>query len=181
MAAAAAILRAVGPAGEARGIRWVLADRLHLTLRFLGATPAEALAPLATALDQAAAGIRAFRVSIAGAGAFPSVERPRVLWLGLREGAAELAALASALDAPLARLGWPAPTRPFRGHLTVARTDAAGYGAGATAARALIAAAGSRSSRFEADRVVLFQSHLGRGPARYEALAETRLAPMDER
>jgi RNA 2',3'-cyclic 3'-phosphodiesterase len=178
VAAAAAILDAVGPPGEARGIRWVIADRLHVTLRFLGAAPRAAVPDVAAAVREGTLGMSAFRVTIAGAGAFPSIERPRVLWLGLTQGADELTALAAALDPPLARVGWAPPARPVRAHLTVARTDAAGYDGGAAAARALIAAAEGRSSTFDADRVVLFQSHLGRGPARYEALAEADLLPV---
>jgi 2'-5' RNA ligase len=166
------ILDGVGEPGRARGIRWVQSEGLHLTLRFLGVATADAVDPIADALRVAAAGRMPFDVVLRGAGAFPSATRPRVLWLGIDDGAPELTALADALDRPLERAGWPLPTRPFRAHLTVARTDAARYDAAAAAARALIARADGDPTRFTARRVVLFRSHLGRGPARYEPLAE---------
>ena len=70
----------------ARTIRWVRMDGLHLTLRFLGPTSVERAAAVEAAVRSAAAGQRPFRVVIHGAGAFPSLTRPRALWLGLVEG-----------------------------------------------------------------------------------------------
>ena len=98
-----------------------------------------------------------------------------MLWLGIGEGAAALGALTHDLDTRLAAAGWAPTGRPFRPHLTVARTDAAPYDAGAEAARALVAAAGDRSIAFDAERAVLYRSHLGRGPARYEVVADAPL------
>jgi 2'-5' RNA ligase len=174
-AAVGGIIDSVGEAGRVRGIRWVQAEGLHLTLRFLGAAGPDAVAPIAAALEMQAAATRPFEVVLHGAGAFPTPSRPRVLWLGIAAGAPELSALAGGLDAPLGRAGWPLPTRPFRAHLTVARTDAAPYDAGAAAAQALIERAAGNDTRFIADRIVLFRSHLGRGPARYQPLAEALL------
>jgi 2'-5' RNA ligase len=173
--AVADILGRVGPPGEARGIRWVQQEGLHLTLRFLGATPPSVVEPTAAAVRAAVEGHPAFRVTLGGAGTFPSPDRPRVLWLGIGDGVAALGALVRDLDTRLAEVGWTPSGRPFRPHLTVARTDAAPYDAGAAAGRALVAAAGERTIAFEADRAVLYRSHLGRGPARYEVVADAPL------
>ena len=56
---------------------------------------------------------RPFEVSIGGAGVFPPHGRPRALWLGLREGEADLAALAATVDAALVarRLASSNPSR----------------------------------------------------------------------
>lgn len=162
------------PAG--RGARWVRTENLHLTLRFLGATPPERVPALSDALRGAVAGTGVFRVSLAGAGGFPSAARPRALWLGIEEGAPELAAIAAAMQSPLAALGWPLEARPFRPHLTVARTDAASIASGAGAAAALVTAATGWRTTFDADRVVLYRSHLRSGPPEYEAVAEALLA-----
>lgn len=175
VAGVSAIIDGVGEAGRARGIRWVQAEGLHLTIRFLGAAPPVAVAPIVAALEAVAASTPPFEVVLRGAGAFPSVARPRVLWLGIEAGAAELTRLARALDGPLRLAGWPVPERPFRAHLTVARTDAAPYDAAATAARALVTGAERVVTRFDAQRLVLFRSHLGRGPARYQPLADLPL------
>ncbi len=163
-----------GPAGH--GARWVRTENLHLTVRFLGATAPEVVGAVAEAVRDAAARQPAFPVRLAGAGAFPSGARPRALWLGIEQGAAELAGIATALEGPLGLLGWPPEGRPYRPHLTVARTDAASIAAGAGAAEALAAAAAGWHTAFEADRVVLYRSRLASGPPVYEAMAEASLA-----
>jgi 2'-5' RNA ligase len=158
--------------GTAR-IRWVRIEGLHLTLRFLGPTQARLLPALEAAADTAAAAIAPFDVALAGGGAFPSLARPRSLWVGVSEGSARLTQLADRLSALCADVGLELETRPFAAHLTLARTD--GVRLGPVAARTLADAAEAMDVRFSADRVVLFRSHLGGGPARYEALHEARL------
>jgi 2'-5' RNA ligase len=171
--------RVIGEAQAALGedghrIRWVQLEGLHLTLRFLGPTPADRVPEVASALDRAAAGKPGFEVRLSGAGAFPAAERPRALWLGIRHGAEALGGLAAAFEVELRDAGWGVETRPFRPHLTIARTD--GVRAGPAAAMALQRAAAGLDAAFRADGVVLYRSHLGSGPARYERLHEVRLA-----
>jgi 2'-5' RNA ligase len=158
--------------GTAR-IRWVRIDGLHLTLRFLGPTPAERQPVLEAAADAVASAATPFEVGLAGGGAFPSPARPRTLWVGVTAGADRLADLADGLTRAAVEGGQPLETRPFAPHLTIGRTD--GVRLAPQAARALEDAARSLDVRFIADRVVLFQSLLGGGPARYEPLHEATL------
>lgn len=158
--------------GKAR-IRWVRVDGLHLTLRFLGLTPDDRLAPLEDMADSLARADAPFEVALGGGGAFPSLARPRSLWVGVTTGADRLANLADRLTAAAADCGLVLDTRPFTPHLTIARTD--GLRLGPTAAHALEAAADGLDVRFTVESVVLFRSFLGNGPARYEALHEARL------
>ena len=158
--------------GTAR-IRWVRVDGLHLTLRFLGPTPEAYLPPLRAGADALASREMPFEVAIDGGGAFPSLARPRSLWVGVREGADRLTRLADGLTAAAGECGLVLDTRPFTPHLTIARTD--GVRLGPAAAHALEEAAHGLDARFQVDRVVLFQSFLGGGPARYEPLHEARL------
>ena len=79
------------------------------------------------------------------------------------------------LDVALVRTGMPADDRPFRPHLTVARTDAAGTSGSVSVAAALRDAAEGWHVGFTADRVVLYRSHLGGGPPRYEPVHEAAL------
>jgi 2'-5' RNA ligase len=165
-------------AGETgRGARWVRMENLHLTLRFLGATPEERIDAVVAAIQGASADRPAFDVALAGGGSFPSGSRPRALWLGIEQGATELAAIAAALSGPLEELGWPPETRPFRPHLTVARTDAVPLQESVATASTLAEAAAGWRTAFRADRVVLYRSHLGGGPPRYEPLATVTLSP----
>lgn len=165
------VQREVGD-GTAR-IRWVRVDGLHLTLRFLGPTPEDRLEPLQASADALASNESAFEVQLSGGGAFPSLARPRSLWVGVEEGADRLANLADALTAAAGDCGLVLDTRPFAPHLTIGRTD--GLRLGPVAARALEHAADGLAVRFQVDRFVLFRSILGGGPARYEALHEARL------
>ena len=159
---------------DGRRIRWVQVEGLHLTLRFLGPTMADQVPDVEAALDRAAAGEAPFRVRLAGAGAFPSADRPRALWLGIREGSEALGRLAAGLETQLRAAGWAVEPRAYRPHLTIARTD--GVRAGPAAATALEQAAAGLDAGFTAGSVVLYRSHLGSGPARYEALREARLS-----
>jgi len=158
--------------GTAR-IRWVRVDGLHLTLRFLGPTPAKLLPTLEDAADSLARAADPFEVGLSGGGAFPSPARPRTLWIGVTTGADRLANLADALTRAVIERGHALETRPFAPHLSIARTD--GLRQATAAAEALEAAAGSLDVRFTADRLVLFQSLLGGGPARYEPIHESAL------
>ena len=159
---------------DGRRIRWVQLEGLHVTVRFLGPTATDRVPEVAAALDRAAAGVPAFEVRLSGAGAFPAADRPRALWLGIRHGAEALGGLAAALETELLAAGWGVEPRPFRPHLTIARTD--GVRAGPAAAAALERAAAGLDVGFAAGEVVLYRSHLGSGPARYEPLREVRLA-----
>jgi 2'-5' RNA ligase len=163
--------------GTAR-IRWVRVDGLHLTLRFLGPTPDDRRAPLEAGADALARADAPFEVALAGGGAFPSLAQPRSLWIGIGSGADRLARLADGLTAAAGQCGLVLDTRPFAPHLTIARTD--GLRLGAAAAHALAEAATGLDIRFTIDRVVLFRSILGGGPARYEPLHEAILGATIE-
>ena len=176
-AAVGELMQAVagGPIGErASGQpRWVRVDGLHLTLRFLGATPDERQPELAAAMVAAARGVAQFRVVLSGGGAFPDPYRPRVLWIGIEEGAGPLENLARRLDEQLQPLGWPPEGRPFAPHLTLARTD--GVPGADERARLLSELAGDVRLVWQADRLVLYKSILGHGPARYDVVSEAPL------
>jgi len=158
--------------GTAR-IRWVRVAGLHLTLRFLGPTRAERQPALEEAADAVARAAAPFEVGLSGGGAFPSLARPRSLWVGVTTGGDRLAALADALTRAAVECGQPLETRPFAPHLTIGRAD--GVRQAPVAARILEEVAEGLDVRFTADRIVLFQSLLGGGPARYVPLHESRL------
>lgn len=158
-------------------VRWVRFEGLHLTVRFLGPTDDPRIDEAGSAVREAAAELARetgpFRVRIAGAGAFPDAHHPRTLWLAITDGVEQLGRAAATVDAALVRAGWPAEARPFRPHLTLARSD--GVRSASTVAAALLAAASTFAVTFEATRLVLYESHTGGGAARYEALHEATL------
>lgn len=158
-------------------VRWVRLEGLHLTLRFLGAIDPERVADIGEAVARAATRHDPFEAVISGAGAFPDRARPRTLWLGVEVGQDELRGLARSLDEELDGLGWRIEDRPFRPHLTLARAD--GRREGPRAARLLVEQARPLELRFVVDRVVLFESVTGGGPARYLPLREARLGHVE--
>lgn len=159
-------VRAPGVPGGGRDVRWVRLDGLHVTLRFLGPTPDERVEPTITAVRALAPRVAPFDIVLDGAGAFPEHGRPRALWVGITDGATSLEAAAAAADEELVGVGWPPETRPFRAHLTLARSD--GVAAGREVAERLIEAATDLRLRVPVDRIGLFESLTGGGPARYE-------------
>jgi 2'-5' RNA ligase len=171
-------VRAAGVPGGGRDVRWVRLDGLHLTLRFLGPTTEDRIDAARGAVRVAGAGARPFDLVLGGAGTFPPIGRPRALWLGVRDGVEPLADLAGLVDRSLAGAGWPPDGRPFRAHLTLARADGvpAGIGVGA---RLTTAAAGLRIPA-RIDRIGLFESLTGGGPARYEPLELVELGGPPE-
>jgi 2'-5' RNA ligase len=175
LAACAALLDDVRARHGGRGVRWVSTENLHLTLRFLGLLSPARIDALGHAVDAATAGMEPFEVVLAGAGAFPGDRRPRAIWLGIERGTDELGIVSRALDAALVGTGMAPDDRPFRPHLTVARTDAAGTSGSLAVASALRDAAEDWRVGFTADRVVLYRSHLGGGPPRYEPVHEAIL------
>jgi 2'-5' RNA ligase len=167
-------VRADGVPGGGRDVRWVRLDGLHLTLRFIGPTLDDRVAGAVEAVRAAARSSAPFEIAIGCAGTFPPTGRPRALWLGLRAGSAELTTLAGAVDRELVAAGWRFEERSFRPHLTLARSD--GVPAGSAIGDRLEALAGSLDLRFRAERIGLFESLTGGGPARYEPLEMVGLA-----
>lgn len=100
--------------------KWVAADLMHLTLRFLGdVTDAQAEA-LAQFLKARTASLAAIDTALVRLVAFPSQRRARVLALELRADP-ELIALASDVSTEAIRHGSPGDSRDYVPHVTLAR------------------------------------------------------------
>ena len=83
---------------------WCGSETMHLTLAFLGLKPRSMIDPLRETLRRVAAGFAPLVVEVKGLGVFPSWQRPRVLWAGLRERTHQL----EALHATITRISrWP--------------------------------------------------------------------------
>jgi len=108
-----------GVRGFAPDARWVSAESLHITLKFIGEWPAERLEEVKRAL----VGVRGqpAEITFSGTGFFPTPKSARVFWIGIQAGP-EVASLAGALDAATSALGIEGEKRAFTPHLTLART-----------------------------------------------------------
>jgi RNA 2',3'-cyclic 3'-phosphodiesterase len=167
-------VRAAGLPEGARDVRWVRLDGLHLTLRFLGPTPDALVEPTAAAVTAVARDADGpIDLELTGAGTFPRVARPRTLWIGVGGATDELDRLASLTEQHLVAAGWPPEPRPYRPHLTLARSD--GVQVGPLVAGRLVAAMSGRSIPCTIEQVGLFESVTGGGPARYVPVALERI------
>lgn len=122
--AAADLVRELSSSGA--GVKWVDMDNMHLTLKFLGDVDMRDMAEVCRTVQDAAANVAAFDFTIAGAGAFPTIDRPRTVWLGVAEGAERLIALQDQIDRALKKIGYPAEARGFKPHLTLGRVKRPG-------------------------------------------------------
>jgi 2'-5' RNA ligase len=99
----------------------VPSQNLHLTLQFLGNQSEDRLAEAVGALEEAAGRSGPVDVTLHGVGAFPGLERPRILWIGLAHGALETRALQARVSDALAARGFPREERAWHPHLTIGR------------------------------------------------------------
>lgn len=109
---------------HAESIRWVEPHNLHWTVQFLGDLSDREMAEVCLRAVRAAARHASFELEARGVGAFPSIHRPRTLWLGAGEGAQALRALHADIDDALRDLGFRGEARDFVPHLTLGRTAA---------------------------------------------------------
>jgi 2'-5' RNA ligase len=149
--------------------RWVKPANMHLTLKFLGDIAADRQADARLAMQRAAQGQPTIRLTTAGTGVFPSLRKPRVLWIGLSGDVAALLELQARLEARFAELEFARETRSFKEHLTLARMrpeeDTQRL------ARAIDQLGGFAPIGFDISELVLFQSELRPGGAVYTPLA----------
>lgn len=147
--------------GERIPGRAVVPANWHLTLRFLGDTTTGQQRALRDQLRRVDGGSR-FDLSLSRPGAFPRAARAAVLWVGVGEGEVELRALAAKIEAAAVRAGFAPEPKPYSPHLTLSRLNPPAD------LRRAIDAAPSFGGRMTVDGFILFRSHLGGGPPRYE-------------
>jgi 2'-5' RNA ligase len=149
-------------------ICWTNPAGFHLTLRFLGNRVAPTDADkMIEGLRPIAAATAPFTLQAHGAGAFPSLKRPRVIWIGLADGA--LTEVAAEVEALSVRCGFEPEKRRFNPHLTIGRVR--NPSRDARLREALEAAADRDFGSSLIASMALYRSHLSPQGAKYEALA----------
>lgn len=164
-----------------KAVRWTNPDGIHLTLKFLGDTPADRVEAIAQAMTAAARGFTPFSFTVAGFGCFPNPRRANVLWAGVPQAPRELAGLQRATDLQLTRLGYDKEARPFSPHLTLGRVNKAISSADREKLAGVITQTEVGTLGIvPVDCVILFQSDLQPGGAVYTALARARLTASQD-
>ena len=118
MKQAQAQLQAAAPP---HSVRWVRTEGIHLTLKFLGPVPMSQIDAITATMAAAARGVEPFTLTFGGAGCFPNLKRPRVVWIGIAEPTGRLNSLQRAVESAISPLGYPPEERGFQPHLTLGR------------------------------------------------------------
>jgi len=159
--------------------RWVRAESLHITLKFIGEKSEDAASSIKNALQTIEAGT--IDLNFRGYGFFPNPRAPRVFWIGV-ESARGLVSVAAAVDEALAALDIPKEEHAYNAHLTLARAAGGsgsprwrkGDGANRTFERLrekLAALSAPEFGTMTAREFFLYQSRLSPGGSKYAKLA----------
>jgi 2'-5' RNA ligase len=147
--------------------KWVAANNLHLTLKFLGEIPEERVAQIQEALTRVPVP-EPIAVEFRGLGFFPNERRPRVLWVAISEPQA-IKVLAGEIDDALLAIGMPKEAREYSPHLTLARCEVGRISPDLQ--RALTVRGTETFGAMEAAQFHLVQSRLKPSGAEYSTLA----------
>ncbi|MGD9015179.1 MAG: RNA 2',3'-cyclic phosphodiesterase [Candidatus Omnitrophota bacterium] len=101
-------------------VKWVKPENIHLTLKFLGEIEQDRVLKIQSILDQIASKKSGFNLYLSSLGAFPKLQYPRVIWIGV-ENDQPIQEIAETIEKELCKIGLPAETRPFSSHITLGR------------------------------------------------------------
>ncbi|MEE2709731.1 MAG: RNA 2',3'-cyclic phosphodiesterase [Gemmatimonadota bacterium] len=102
-------------------IKWVKPQNIHITLKFLGDITTERVENAYNGVREALETIRPFQLSLSRVGAFPNLDRARVLWVDVEEGRDELINLQHQIEDILFTRNFVREPRPFSPHLAIGR------------------------------------------------------------
>ena len=108
-------------ASSKAAVKWVAPENTHVTLKFLGNVEEERLPEVYAACERAAEGFEPIDLEMKAVGCFPSMNRPRVVWLGIEKGVELVEKLQQSVEGELERIGFAREERGFSAHLTIGR------------------------------------------------------------
>lgn len=163
-----------------KAVVWVPPANLHVTLRFLGDQTEQQLRDVMMALQEAAEGVSAFTMRLRGLGAFPGLEHPRTIWVGVSDGSAEVKHLQSRVAEALARHGTPIEPGVWQAHVTIGRIPAQRRWRreGVAEMRSgLMRSVATTFGKTSVTSIELMRSDLSASGARYTGIASVPLSP----
>jgi 2'-5' RNA ligase len=186
--AAGALASALRGAPGGEGVRWVRAEALHVTLRFLGDTPPTKIPRLVRDVGAQVATVPSFTFALGDVQLFPSPRRPRVVALHVGPEL-PLSGLARAVEAGCIAAGFAPEKRGFRAHLTLGRIASGraparresrdGRAREGAAAPSLDGVAPPPPATTDVREVVLYESRLGPAGSTYLPLERLPLGGSD--
>ncbi|MFC2012845.1 RNA 2',3'-cyclic phosphodiesterase [Chloroflexota bacterium] len=158
-------------------VKWVNPYSIHITLKFLGSIAADMTDAITGVIAKATEGITPFRLEIKGTGVFPNPGRARVAWVRITGEVAQLSRLQERIESGLIPLGFPAESRPFTPHLTLARVREQASPNERASFGQLVTKTGFTSARpLEVAAISLMKSQLTREGAIYRRISLTELS-----
>ena len=162
-------------AAPERAVRWDRADKIHLTLKFLGDTRLDDVARIEEALVNATRYIKKFSFTLDGLGCFPNLKQPRVVWVGVKDSAA-LIEMQNRIETHIVPLDFPKEDRAFSPHITLGRVRREASRAEAASVGEAVRARANQTFGIESvSRVILMKSDLQRGGSIYTQLFTVNL------
>lgn len=155
-------------------VKWVEPESFHVTLKFLGEVHPEGISAVGRAIERGVRDLQPFECEYHGAGAFPTTERPRTVWLGTRAGTEQMIQLHDGIDQQLAELGYRTEHRRFRPHVTIGRVRRSFLGLRALG-QLISEHADFAAGTHRVSQVVVFSSRLTRQGPQYKQLASVPL------
>lgn len=159
------------------GIRWVPADHLHLTLKFLGDVDNTEVPAVCQTIRRACVGVSPFDLQVHGTGGFPSSQRARVLFAGLEDPSGQLRELVANLERELSELGFKPESRDYTPHLTLGRVRRGSRSAGDPVMTHLDEHRETHFGGFTVARVLLMASFLDNAGPTYQKMDSVGLSP----
>lgn len=102
-------------------ISWVKRDNLHLTIKFLGDVAHKKMPSVLEIFQSSFQGFPTFKTEMVSLGAFPRIDRPQILWVGLKEETTVLQNIVGSIENNFALLGFAKEDRAFEPHITIGR------------------------------------------------------------
>ena len=160
-------------------VEWLEPESYHLTLKFLGNVRPELVPAVERVVDRVSEATGAFTLTVSGFGAFPTIRRPGVLWIGAEPSPA-LRCLKQDLEWGLANHGFERETRAFHPHITLGRTEES-EGAGSFRGLDELSAGIKYRGKVSVGTVDLMRSQLLRSGAHYTLVRGSSLKPRSKR
>lgn len=156
-------------------VKWVKPENIHLTLKFLGEIEQGLAEEACLIIKRIAQENNSFNLDLFTLGAFPKLNSPRVIWLGI-ENDQPVVKIAGELEKEIQRIGLAPEERKFSSHITLGRVRSAlNRPALVERVKSLNQKLPSLRARCAVQRLTLFKSTLTPSGPIYEVICEATL------
>lgn len=102
-------------------VKWVKPENIHITLKFLGDIDLRQINSVKEVLANLTQNTKRFTIELTRLGAFPNIDRPRTLWVGLKDSKQRLNQFSMSLEKALGKIRFQAYEKSFSPHITIGR------------------------------------------------------------